>query len=150
MEKNNRPKRIAILTSGGDAPGMNAAIRAVVRSALYYDMEVYGIRDGYLGLKRDEVEKLDAGSVGDIIHRGGTFLGTARLPEFATSREVREGCYDTLRRYGIEGLWFAAATVPTGARAWCKRRATSPPSACPAPSTTTWATPTSPSALTQP
>lgn len=104
MEKNNRPKRIAILTSGGDAPGMNAVIRAVVRSALYYDMEVYGIRDGYLGLKRDEVEKLDAGSVGDIIHRGGTFLGTARLPEFATSREVREGCYDTLRRYGIEGL----------------------------------------------
>ncbi len=96
--------RIGILTSGGDAPGMNAAVRAVVRSALYYDMEILGIRDGYMGLKRDEVEELYAGSVGDIIHRGGTFLGTARLPGFATDRQLREDCYKTLRKYGIEGL----------------------------------------------
>jgi 6-phosphofructokinase 1 len=97
-------KKIAILTSGGDAPGMNAAIRAVVRAALYFDMEVFGIRDGYLGLKNDDMSLLSAGSVGDIIHRGGTMLGTARLPEFATDPEIRRQCYDNLRARGIEGL----------------------------------------------
>ena len=97
-------KRIAILTSGGDAPGMNAAIRAVVRSALYFDMDVFGVRDGYLGLLQDEIEQLSAGDVGDIIHRGGTMLGTARLPEFATDPGVRQQCYENLRKHGIEGL----------------------------------------------
>ena len=97
-------KKIAILTSGGDAPGMNAAIRAVVRSALYFDMEVFGVRDGYLGLMQDEIEQLSAGDVGDIIHRGGTMLGTARLPEFATDPAVRQKCYENLRAHGIEGL----------------------------------------------
>ena len=95
-------KKIAILTSGGDAPGMNAAIRAVVRSALYFDMEVFGVRDGYLGLMQDEIEQLSAGDVGDIIHRGGTMLGTARLPEFATDPAVRQKCYENLRAHGIE------------------------------------------------
>jgi 6-phosphofructokinase 1 len=97
-------KRIGILTSGGDAPGMNAAVRAVVRSALYHGMEVYGIRDGFVGLKSDDVSPLDAGSVGDIIHRGGTILGTARLPEFATDENVRQECYATLKKHRIDGL----------------------------------------------
>lgn len=97
-------KKIGILTSGGDAPGMNAAVRAVVRSALYYDMEVYGIQDGYLGLYRDEIKQLKAGDVGDIIHRGGTFLGTARLPEFATKPEIRNICYGNLKKHEIDGL----------------------------------------------
>lgn len=97
-------KKIAILTSGGDAPGMNAAIRAVVRSALYFDMDVYGVQDGYFGLLNDDMRLLSAGDVGDIIHRGGTMLGTARLPEFATDPAVRHQCYDNLNKRGIEGL----------------------------------------------
>ena len=97
-------QKIAILTSGGDAPGMNAAIRAVVRAALYFDMEVYGVQDGYLGLKENNIRQLTAGDVGDIIHRGGTMLGTARLPEFASDPEVRRQCYKSLQDLGIDGL----------------------------------------------
>lgn len=97
-------QKIAILTSGGDAPGMNAAIRAVVRAALYFDMEVYGVQDGYLGLKENNIHQLTAGDVGDIIHRGGTMLGTARLPEFASDPEVRKQCYKSLQDLGIDGL----------------------------------------------
>ena len=96
-------QKIAILTSGGDAPGMNAAIRAVVRAALYFDMEVYGVQDGYLGLKENNIRQLTAGDVGDIIHRGGTMLGTARLPEFASDPEVRRQCYKSLQDLGIVG-----------------------------------------------
>ena len=97
-------QKIAILTSGGDAPGLNAAIRAVVRAALYFDMEVYGVQDGYLGLKENNIRQLTAGDVGDIIHRGGTMLGTARLPEFASDPEVRRQCYKSLQNLGIDGL----------------------------------------------
>ncbi len=97
-------QKIAILTSGGDAPGMNAAIRAVVRAALYFDIEVYGVQDGYLGLKENNIRQLTAGDVGDIIHRGGTMLGTARLPEFASDPEVRRQCYKSLQDLGIDGL----------------------------------------------
>lgn len=97
-------QKIAILTSGGDAPGMNAAVRAVVRAALYFDMEVYGVQDGYLGLKENNIHQLTAGDVGDIIHRGGTMLGTARLPEFASDPEVRKQCYKSLQDLGIDGL----------------------------------------------
>ena len=97
-------QKIAILTSGGDAPGMNAAVRAVVRAALYFDMEVYGVQDGYLGLKENNIHQLTAGDVGDIIHRGGTMLGTARLPEFASDPEVRRQCYKSLQDLGIDGL----------------------------------------------
>ena len=97
-------QKIAILTSGGDAPGMNAAIRAVVRAALYFDMEVYGVQDGYLGLKENNIHQLTAGDVGDNIHRGGTMLGTARLPEFASDPEVRKQCYKSLQDLGIDGL----------------------------------------------
>ncbi|MBI4505769.1 MAG: 6-phosphofructokinase [Chloroflexi bacterium] len=96
-------RRIAVLTSGGDAPGMNAAIRAVVRTATHHEIEVLGIRRGYLGLVRDAVEPLDSRSVSEIIHRGGTILGTARCEEFRTP-EGRAMAQETLRRHGVDGL----------------------------------------------
>lgn len=77
--------KIAVLTSGGDAPGMNAAIRAVVRTALHFGCEVYGVRDGYNGLVLDDMERFARGSVANIIQRGGTVLGTARSSEFQTA-----------------------------------------------------------------
>ena len=77
-------KRIAVLTSGGDAPGMNAAIRAVVRTALYHDVEVYGVERGYAGLIEGDMQPLSRRSVSDTIQRGGTILRTARSKEFAT------------------------------------------------------------------
>ncbi|MGG1847463.1 6-phosphofructokinase [Bacillus wiedmannii] len=96
-------KRIGVLTSGGDSPGMNAAIRAVVRKAIFHDIEVYGIYHGYAGLISGHIEKLELGSVGDIIHRGGTKLYTARCPEFKDS-EVRLKGIEQLKKHGIEGL----------------------------------------------
>ncbi|WEZ65142.1 6-phosphofructokinase [Bacillus subtilis] len=96
-------KRIGVLTSGGDSPGMNAAVRAVVRKAIYHDVEVYGIYNGYAGLISGKIEKLELGSVGDIIHRGGTKLYTARCPEFKTV-EGREKGIENLKKLGIEGL----------------------------------------------
>lgn len=74
--------KIAVLTSGGDAPGMNAAVRAVVRKAIYEGFEVAGIYNGYQGLIDGKIEKMELGTVGDIIHRGGTMLRSARCPEF--------------------------------------------------------------------
>ena len=96
-------KKIGVLTSGGDSPGMNAAIRAVVRKAIYHGLEVYGINYGYTGLITGDMRKLELGSVGDIIHRGGTILYTARCDEFKTE-EGRQKAIDELNRYGIEGL----------------------------------------------
>ncbi|MCA1214101.1 6-phosphofructokinase [Bacillus amyloliquefaciens] len=96
-------KRIGVLTSGGDSPGMNAAVRAVVRKAIYHDVEVYGIYNGYSGLISGKIEKLELGSVGDIIHRGGTKLYTARCPEFKTV-EGREKGIENLKKLGIKGL----------------------------------------------
>lgn len=96
-------KKIADLTSGGDSPGMNAAIRAVVRKALYHNIEVYGVYQGYQGLINDDIRKLELGSVGDIIQRGGTFLYSARCPEFK-EKEVRQKGIENLRKRGIEGL----------------------------------------------
>lgn len=84
-------KRIGLLTSGGDAPGMNACIRAVVRSALYFGMEVYGIERGYQGLIDDEMISMDMRSVSDIVQRGGTKLRTARCLEMLT-KEGQKGC----------------------------------------------------------
>ncbi|QWA11064.1 6-phosphofructokinase [Sodalis ligni] len=75
-------KKIGVLTSGGDSPGMNAAIRGVVRAGLSEGLEVYGVYDGFLGLFQDRMSKLDRYSVSDMINRGGTFLGSARFPEF--------------------------------------------------------------------
>lgn len=83
-------KKIGVLTSGGDAPGMNAAIRAVVRCGISSGFEVYGIYRGYEGLLDGEIEKLDRGDVGDILHRGGTILKTARSEEFRTLKGQRE------------------------------------------------------------
>ena len=77
-------KTIGVLTSGGDAPGMNAAIRAVVRKSLANGLKVKGIKKGYMGLLNEEIEDMDRRSVADIIQRGGTILGTARCMEFTT------------------------------------------------------------------
>lgn len=96
-------KRIAVLTSGGDAPGMNAAIRAVVRQAISEGMEVFGIYDGYAGMVAGEIHPLDAASVGDIISRGGTFLHSARYPEFAQLEGQLKGI-EQLKKHGIEGV----------------------------------------------
>jgi len=96
-------KRIAVMTSGGDSPGMNAAIRAVVRVAIHEGVEVWGIYNGYAGMYEDKMEKLDSRSVGDILQRGGTFLGTARCESFRTV-EGRQKAADNLRKHGIEGL----------------------------------------------
>lgn len=96
-------KRIAVLTSGGDAPGMNAAIRAVVRASLGRGVEVIGFRHGYEGLLEDEVMPLDSMSVGGIITRGGTILRTGRSPEFATPAG-REKAIGILLRHETDGL----------------------------------------------
>lgn len=96
-------KKIGVLTSGGDAPGMNAAIRAVVRTGLTSGLEVYGIHDGYLGLHAGKIEKLERQSVSDIINRGGTILGTARFPEFK-EESVRRQAIGNLEAHGIEAL----------------------------------------------
>ncbi|NRA49853.1 MAG: 6-phosphofructokinase [Phaeodactylibacter sp.] len=94
-------KRIAVFTSGGDAPGMNAAVRAVVRNASYHDMHVYGIRRGYEGMIDGDVERLERRDVGNIIHRGGTVLKTARSKRFMTP-EGRRSAYETLLAHDIE------------------------------------------------
>ena len=96
-------KKIGVLTSGGDAPGMNAAVRAVVRTALSKGMEVYGIRRGYCGLINGDIYKMDERSVSDIIHRGGTVLYTARCPEFRTAEGVAKA-KAKCDELGIEGL----------------------------------------------
>ncbi len=96
-------KKIGVLTSGGDAPGMNAAVRAVVRKALYHGIEVAGIYHGYQGLIEGNMKDLDAGDVGDIIQRGGTVLYSARCPEFKTD-EVQQKGIEQLKEQGIEGL----------------------------------------------
>ena len=96
-------KKIGVLTSGGDAPGMNAAVRAVVRTALSKGMEVYGIRRGYVGLITGDIFQMDERSVSDIIHRGGTVLYTARCPEFRTEEGV-EKARAKCEELGIEGL----------------------------------------------
>lgn len=96
-------KKIGILTSGGDAPGMNAAIRSVVRSGISQGLEVYGIYNGYEGLVNNNIRQLDRGDVSDIIIQGGTVLGSARLEEFKLL-EVREKAVANLKLHGIEGL----------------------------------------------
>jgi 6-phosphofructokinase 1 len=96
-------KKIALFTSGGDAPGMNACIRSVVRSAIYMDIEVYGIMYGYDGMIRGEIQKMDSHSVSNIVQTGGTILKSARSEEFRT-KEGREKAYKNLKKHGIEGL----------------------------------------------
>ncbi|MEO7215080.1 6-phosphofructokinase [Mucilaginibacter sp.] len=96
-------KKIGLFTSGGDAPGMNAAIRAVVRTAKYYNIEVVGIRRGYEGMINGELFPMDGKSVANIIQRGGTILKTARSEQFKTA-EGRRLAYDQLVKHGIQGL----------------------------------------------
>ena len=96
-------KRIAVLTSGGDAPGMNAAIRAVVRKAISEGMEVFGINRGYAGMVEGDIIPLDAASVSDTIALGGTFLRSARYPEFAQLEGQLKGI-EQLKKHGIEGV----------------------------------------------
>ncbi len=96
-------KRIAVMTSGGDCPGMNAAIRAVVRTGLEYDIEVYGIRQGYNGLLHGDLHLLTSFEVSGILQRGGTVLQTARTEEFKTPVGQKRGLR-RLNEMGIEGL----------------------------------------------
>jgi 6-phosphofructokinase 1 len=100
---NNTIQKIAVLTSGGDAPGMNAAIRAVVRSCAYHELECVGVFRGYEGLIEGDFRALDARSVKNIINRGGTFLKSARSKGFFT-KEGRQKAYDNLKKAGIDAL----------------------------------------------
>lgn len=96
-------KTIGVLTSGGDAPGMNAAIRAVVRCAINRGLKVKGIMRGYAGLLQEEIVDMDSTSVSEIIHRGGTILYTARCSEFTTAEGQRKGA-DICKKHGIDGV----------------------------------------------
>jgi len=96
-------KRIGVYTSGGDAPGMNAAVRAVVRTAVYHGLSVKGVKRGYEGMIHDDIIDLDRQSVANIIQRGGTFLKTARSKDFMTP-EGRKKAYDNLHKNGIDAL----------------------------------------------
>ena len=96
-------KNIAVLTSGGDAPGMNAAVRAVVRTGINFGMKVYGVKRGYNGLLAGDLEEMNMRSVSDIMQHGGTALFTARSPEFNTPEGVKKAA-DMCRKLGIEGL----------------------------------------------
>ena len=99
----NEIKTIAVLTSGGDAPGMNAAIRAVVRTAISRGLKVKGIKRGYMGLLNEEIVDLEARNVSDIIQRGGTVLGTARCLEFKKAEYQKKGA-EICRKHGIDGI----------------------------------------------
>jgi 6-phosphofructokinase 1 len=101
MEK--KVTRIGVLTSGGDSPGMNAAIRAVVRTGIYHKLEVYGIMRGYSGMVEDDIVPMESKSVANIIQRGGTILKTARCKEFLKP-EGRKIAYENLKKRGIDGL----------------------------------------------
>ncbi|MGN6532407.1 MAG: 6-phosphofructokinase [Ginsengibacter sp.] len=95
--------KIGVLTSGGDSPGMNAAIRAVVRTGIYNKLEVYGIMRGYMGMIDNDIFKMESKSVANIIQRGGTVLKTARCKDFYT-KEGRKKAFENLQSHGINGL----------------------------------------------
>jgi 6-phosphofructokinase 1 len=96
-------RKIGVLTSGGDSPGMNAAVRAVVRSAIYHDIKVVAIKRGYEGLINGDIEEMNLSSVADIIHRGGTMLRTARSEEFRTEKGFNKAL-NVINIFGIEGI----------------------------------------------
>lgn len=96
-------RTIGILTSGGDAPGMNAAVRAVVRYGIYHNLDIIGIKEGFKGLIENNMEDMTLSSVADIIHRGGTILGTARCEEFKTE-EGLEKALKNIKYRGIDGI----------------------------------------------
>jgi 6-phosphofructokinase 1 len=101
MEK--KVTKIGVLTSGGDSPGMNACVRAVVRTGIYHGLEVYGIMRGYLGMVENDIFRMESKSVANIIQRGGTILKTSRCSEFFT-KEGRKAAYENLKKHGINGL----------------------------------------------
>lgn len=103
MEQIVKIKKIGVLTSGGDSPGMNAAVRAVVRTSAHKDIEVIGIKHGYYGLINDEFTEMNTHSVSNIIQRGGTILKSARSEEFRT-KEGREKAAKNIKKYGIDSL----------------------------------------------
>ncbi|GAA0881403.1 6-phosphofructokinase [Algoriphagus jejuensis] len=96
-------KKIGVLTSGGDAPGMNAAIRAVVRTGFYYNLEMYGIYRGYEGMIQNDIKKLDSKNITHVLERGGTFLKSARSEGFRTEGG-RKKAYENLKNHGIDAL----------------------------------------------
>jgi len=103
IDLNSSIKRIAVLTSGGDSPGMNPAIRSVVRASIYFGRRVFGIKHGYYGLIEDEVEEMKSNDVSDIINRGGTILKTSRCKRFF-DKEGRAKAYKTLKKHHIDAL----------------------------------------------
>lgn len=116
----NKIKRLAVFTSGGDAPGMNAAIRAVVRTATFHDLHIYGIKRGYEGMIDGDIIRLERGNVGNIMHRGGTMLKTARCKKFMT-KAGRKQAYESLIAHDIDGLIAIGGNGTfTGAKAFSK------------------------------
>ncbi len=113
-------KNLAVLTSGGDAPGMNAAIRAVVRTGQARGLQTWGVYEGYSGLIEGNFKKLGPRDVGSIIQRGGTVLGSARCPQFHTEEGV-ELAIRRLHGAGIEGLVVIGATARRPAQMRCAR-----------------------------
>lgn len=113
----NKQKAIGVLTSGGDAPGMNSAIRAVVRAALHKNMRVIGIRRGYSGLLAHDMFEMNLRSVSDTLHRGGTMLYSARCPEFRDDKGVEPRQGGPASRRASTGWSSSAATAPSAARA---------------------------------
>ena len=104
MAKSTRAiKSIGLLTSGGDSPGMNAAIRAVVRAGAYYERKVFGIYEGFQGMIENSIEEINARSVKNILNRGGTILKSSRSKEFRT-KEGRQKAFDNLQKHGIDAL----------------------------------------------
>ena len=153
-------KTIGVLTSGGDAPGMNAAIRAIVRKAIGNGVNVKGIKKGYQGLLNEEIVDMEKKDVSDIIQRGGTILGTARCLEFK-EENVQERAAEICREHGIDGIIVIggdgsfrgaqklAGTAPTGERRrWQDTEST--PSVFREPLTWTLPVRNTPSDLTQP
>ena len=104
--KKKMPKgfnNIALLTSGGDAPGMNPCIRSVVRTGIYHGFSMFGVYDGFEGLVNGNIKPMDSRSVGGILHRGGTILGTSRYPEFKNAKEQKDAL-DSMKAHRIDGL----------------------------------------------
>lgn len=99
----NKVSKIGVITSGGDSPGMNACLRAVVRTGIYHGLDVYGVMRGYSGLIDNDIFKMESRSVANIIQRGGTILKTSRSKEFMTP-EGRKIAYNNLKKHGIDGL----------------------------------------------
>src|SRR4051812_153745 len=102
-QRTHKHARIAVLTSGGDAPGMNACLRAIVRTAVFQGFEVLGVQNGYDGLIKGKIIPLTLRSVGNLIQRGGTFLGSSRSKEFRT-KAGRAEAYSVLKSWDISAL----------------------------------------------